>query len=218
MKLRLPHKLQAALMAALSVVGFTHPHAQAASYYWYPNSATTYNWDTSSSYWTTSSGSTSRTRFANGAGNDVFFTTKTTSSSRRTITLAMDPTVGTMTVDGAAYTLNLNNRTLTTTNLTVQNNNAKLTLNGTGTVHVSGTVTDTIAGSLVVGSSATLQVDNAASAKALMTGTALANSGTLAVNNAVTLNNGENTQAGERCPSWTAKPSPWAAATSSKSA
>lgn len=195
MKLRLPHKFHAAVMAALSVVGFTHPHAQAASYYWYPSSATTYNWNTTSNYWTTSSGSTTRTTFANGAGNDVFLTTKS-NSGRRTITLAMDPTVGTMTVDGAAYTLNLNNRTLTTTNLTVQNNDAKLTLNGTGTVHVSGTVTDTIAGSLVVGSSATLQVDNATSAKALMTGTALANSGTLAVNSDVTLNNGENTQAG----------------------
>ncbi len=128
---------------------------------------------------------------ANGApttyvASDVNTVTFDSTGSETEVTLDITTTIGSVTVTGAGYTLDLNNNTLTTGTLTIADG-ASLTATGAGIMEVSGVVSAAGANALIIGEDATLKITNADAAKALMKNSSVANNGTLELGADVTI-------------------------------
>ena len=158
---------------ALMGVSTTEP-AAAVDYVWKGTESAV--WDTTTENWVTKEATSTPTTFVASADNTVTFDS---TGSEKEVSLAADTTIGTVTVDGAEYALNLGGHTLTTGTLAVENTGASLALTGEGTVKA-----DTI-----TASGKTINIGE----KVVLTG---GGSGTLAGKGTYVLNSGDTSLGG----------------------
>ena len=109
----------------------TEKPAEVVNYVW--KGAESALWDTATANWVTKKDGTTPTKYVANEDNTVTFDT---TGNKKTVTLDMDTAIGSVTVDGAAYTLDLGSHTLTTGSLVV-NGEGSLALTGEGTVTAS---------------------------------------------------------------------------------